>query len=745
MPKSISHYQITGTLGEGGMGIVYAAWDDRLHRPVALKTIRANVSDPAATERLRREARAAARVNHPNICQLYDVGSENGQFYIAMELLEGEPLSSRMAEGPLPLGEAVTITLATLSALDALHRNSLIHRDLKPSNIFLTPHGVKLLDFGLARPLDEHDVQLTTPGMLMGTPRYLAPEQLQGQPADYRGDLFSTGVVLYEMITGEPAFRGRTVPEVVHAVVYDHPPALGGSAAVSAVDRIVHKALAKKPQDRYKTATAMADELRSAISAADTGSVARPPRPITRLIVLPFKMLRPDPEVDFLGFGLADALTTSLSGLDSLLVRSSLAGLQFATEAIDLDAVAKKADVDAILTGTLLRADDQLRVTAQLSEMPGGTVRWSQSMVVRVVDAFQLQDALTSRIVESLSLPLSARDRQVLKQDVPANPKAYEYYLRANQLAYQVRTWSVARDLYKQCLEEDPRYAPAWARIGRLHRIIGMYSGAEPDEAYAQAEEAFTRALSLNPDLSIAHNLYTLQEIETGRVKQAMLRLLDRVRQRTSDPELFAGLVQACRYAGLQRPAIAAHDHARRLDPQIRTAVAHAYLMTGEYEKAIACDQDEPQLIAILAMDLMGDRERAIAHAREQIAPGLPLMFRLFFEGTLAVMENRRDDVRTTGDQLLKLWSLRDPCGTYYFARALAAAEHPEALSMFRRAVEGGFSCAPFFWRDPWLDSLRGNREFVALIAQAEAGYRDAAAAFVAAGGEQMLGPVEQE
>jgi len=743
MPKSISHYQITGTLGEGGMGIVYAAWDDRLNRPVALKTIRANVSDPVATERLRREARAAARVNHPNICQLYDVGSENGQFYIAMELLEGEPLSSRMSEGPLPLGEAVTITLATLSALDALHRNSLVHRDLKPSNIFLTPHGVKLLDFGLARPLDEHDVQLTTPGMLMGTPRYLAPEQLQGQPADHRGDLFSTGVVLYEMITGEPAFRGRTVPEVVHAVVYDHPPALGGSAAVAAVDRIVHKALAKQPQDRYKTATAMADELRSAISSADTGSVARPPRPITRLIVLPFKMLRADPEVDFLGFGLADALTTSLSGLDSLLVRSSLTGLQFATEAIDLDAVAKKADVDAILTGTLLRADDQLRVTAQLSEMPGGTVRWSQSMVVRVVDAFQLQDALTSRIVESLSLPLSAHDRQVLKQDVPANPKAYEYYLRANQLANHVRTWSVARDLYRQCLEEDPRYAPAWARIARLHRIIGMYSGADADEAYAQAEEAFTRALSLNPDLSIAHNLYTLQEIETGRIKQAMLRLLERVRQRTSDPELFAGLVQACRYAGLQRPAIAAHDHARRLDPQIRTAVAHAYLMTGEYEKAIACDQDEPQLIAILAMDLMGDRERAIAHARQQIAPGLPLMFRLFFEGTLAVLENRRDDLRTTGDQLLKMWSLRDPCGTYYFARALAVAEHPEALSIFKRAVEGGFNCAPFFWRDPWIDSLRGNREFDALIAQAESGYRDAAAAFVAAGGEQMLGPVE--
>jgi serine/threonine protein kinase/tetratricopeptide (TPR) repeat protein len=745
MPKSISHYQITGTLGEGGMGIVYAAWDERLNRAVALKTIRANISDPAATERLRREARAAARVNHPNICQLYDVGSEDGQFYIAMELLEGEPLVSRMAEGPLPLQEAATITLSTLSALDALHRHSVIHRDLKPSNIFLTPHGVKLLDFGLARPLDEQDVQLTTPGMLMGTPRYLAPENLLGQSGDHRGDLFSAGVVLYEMITGQPAFNGRSVAEVVHAVVYEHPPALGGSAAVAAVDRIVHKAIAKRPEDRYKSATAMADELRAAMTTADSGSIARPPRPITRLIVLPFRMLRPDPTIDFLGFALADALTTSLSGLDSLLMRSSLTGAQFTGGAIDLEALGKKADVDAVLTGTLLKADDQLRVTAQLAEIPGGTVRWSQSMVVRVGDIFQLQDALTNRIVESLAVPLSARDRQRLKQDVPASAKAYEFYLRANQLAYQAHTWTVARDLYRHCVEEDPRFAPAWARLARLHRVIGMYSGDGTDEAYALAEEAFTRALALNPDLSLAHNLYTLVEIETGRVKHAMIRLLERARQRSSDPELFAGLVQACRYAGLQRPAIAAHDHARRLEPQIRTAVAHAYLMIGDYEKAVAFDQDEPSLIAILALDLMGERERAIAHARQQLGPGPPLLVRLFFEGTLAVLEERRADVLTIAERLLKLWSLRDPCATYYFARSLAAVQHPEALAMFKRAVDGGFNCSAFFNRDPWLDSLRGTPEFTAVIQVAEARYRDAAAAFVAAGGEHMLGPVHQE
>jgi eukaryotic-like serine/threonine-protein kinase len=196
--KTIGPYQITGTLGQGGMGVVYAAWDNRLNRAVALKTIRANDSDPSATERLRREARAGARVNHPNICQLYDIGTEQGQFYIAMELLEGESLASRLEEGAVSLKDAVPITLSVLSALDALHSHGLIHRDVKPSNIFLTPHGVKLLDFGLALAIDLNDPQgrLTMPGTIVGTPRYLCPEQLLGESADNRADVFAVGAVL---------------------------------------------------------------------------------------------------------------------------------------------------------------------------------------------------------------------------------------------------------------------------------------------------------------------------------------------------------------------------------------------------------------------------------------------------------------------------------------------------------------------------------------------------------------------
>ena len=306
MSNKIAHYEITGTLGEGGMGIVYSARDPRLNRSVALKMIRPTSSDPAATERLWREAQAAATVNHPNICQLYDIGEDGGALYLAMEHLEGESLASRLTRGPISLNEAIPMLVAVLSALDALHRRGLMHRDLKPSNIFLTPHGVKLLDFGLARAIqiDVTETRLTLAGVMFGTPQYLPPEQVLGQPVDARGDLFAAGAVLYEMLTGRSPFAGDSLPEIVHKIAYEHLPALGGSPAVAVADRVIHKALAKRPQDRYQSAAAMADELRAPMLLIDSGALSAPVRPMTRLIVLPFRVLRPAAEIDFLAFSL---------------------------------------------------------------------------------------------------------------------------------------------------------------------------------------------------------------------------------------------------------------------------------------------------------------------------------------------------------------------------------------------------------------------------------------------------------
>ena len=332
LPSRYGHYAIERKLGEGGMGIVYAARDEKLHRRVALKTMTVLSQDETARQRFWREARAAASVNHPNICQIYEIGEDKGDLFIAMELLEGAPLSDRLKQGPMNVSETASIGLGMLGALRALHSRGIIHRDLKPSNVFLTPHGVKLLDFGLARPapLGEHDTapELTRAGVVMGTPHYMSPEQVLGQTVDARSDLFAAGAILFEMLAGRPAFVGSSVVAILHATVYEQPPALSGSAAVAAVDRVIRRAIAKKPAERPATAEAMADELRDVHTGDDDTPVTT--RALTRLVVLPFRMLRPDPETDFLAFSLADAITTSLTGIGSLVVRSSATAARFA-------------------------------------------------------------------------------------------------------------------------------------------------------------------------------------------------------------------------------------------------------------------------------------------------------------------------------------------------------------------------------------------------------------------------------
>ena len=729
------------------MGVVYAAHDEQLDRTVAIKTWRSQ-GDAFARERLLREARAAASVSHPNICQLYELGEHDGEIYIAMELLEGEPLSARIAKGPLVVAEAIQIELPVLAALDALHRRGIVHRDLKPSNIFLTPFGVKLLDFGLARPVDtlsaEATMALTMPGTIVGTPQYLAPEQLLGEPVDHRGDLFAAGAVLYEMLTGAPPFGAgsRTLAQVFQAILSDQPPALGGAVSIAAIDRVIHRALQKNPAQRYESASAMADDLRAVLRLAESGPVARAQQ-LRRLIVLPFRVLRPDTETDFLAFSLADAITSSLSSLDSLVVRSSVTASRFAGNDADLETIAAKTDVDLVLTGTLLRASDQLRVNTQLVEAPGGAVVCSHSSQVPLGDIFALQDELSRRVVEALALPLSARDEQRLRRDVPATPKAYEYYLRANELSAKPNNWAIARTLYLECVAEDPNYAPAWARLGRVNRVLGTYSGLDAGDYYEQAKNAFTRALELNPDLSLAHNLYTNFEVEIGQAEAAMQRLVRRAHDRTGDPELFAGIVQACRYCGLLDASIAAYEHASRLDPQIRTSVAHAYLALADYDRALATNVEDPRVLDAYSLAALGRTDEAVALLREVDSTPLPRLFRLYVQGLLGLFEGNRDralhSLRTFSDET----AMRDPCGWYYAGRALAYLGQAEtAVTYLQRSVSGGFFCYPWLARDPWIDSVRHRADFRALLEEAEARHRRARDTFLSVRGDELLGIV---
>ena len=296
LPARIGPYRVTRKLGEGGMGVVYAAMDEKLHRPVAVKTIRDAGADTAARERFWREARAAAAVSHPNICQLYDIAEDGDQLFLVMELLEGQPLSEKLQAGSVSPHDALSLLLPVLEALEALHARGIVHRDLKPSNVFVTSYGVKLLDFGLARPV-AGDVAATAPdltlaGQVVGTPAYMAPEQLDGSPVDVRADLFAAGVLLFEMVAGRSPFAAATTMASMHAVLYERPPALTGSAAVEALDRVVRRALEKKPADRYQSAAEMAAAARVADGADDSGQMVRAVA-VTRLVVLPFRVVPP--------------------------------------------------------------------------------------------------------------------------------------------------------------------------------------------------------------------------------------------------------------------------------------------------------------------------------------------------------------------------------------------------------------------------------------------------------------------
>jgi serine/threonine protein kinase/tetratricopeptide (TPR) repeat protein len=745
---SVGHYRIVRKIGEGGMGEVFEARDERLGRKVAIKVLRETQGGGEMHKRLWREGQSLARVSHPNICQIFDADQDGDTLFLVLELLDGRSLGERLAEGPLAPTEAGGIVCEVLSALEALHGLGIVHRDLKPSNIFLTPHGVKLLDFGLARlyaaaaggaDASRTVSALTGPGMLAGTPQYMSPEQASGLAVGPASDLFAAGAVLYEMLTGRRAFQGETCVDVLYQVVHGDPAPPSGAWEAEALGRVARRALAKRPDDRYASATEMARAVGTALKPENGSGRGAELRTVTRLIALPFRALRRDDETDFLTYSLPDSIGTSLSGIDSLIVRSMLSAARFEGQSPDPRRIAAEADVDAILTGTLLRAGAQVRVACQLVEAPSGTVLWSETAQVRMEDLFALQDGLVQRIVQSLMLPLTERERHALRSDVPASAKAYEYYLRANQLTLsrKIEEMTLARDLYLQCVEEDPKYAPAWARLGRVHRFLEKFRDEGPD-TFERSDAAFQRAFALNPDLGLAHNLYTPIECDEGRASQAMVRLLDRAQRRGNDPDLYAGLVQACRYAGELEASIAADERARRLDVQMVTSVAHTWFVLGEYQQTLDhYGMKGGYYLDCAALAALGRNDEALARMRQRVATGtvhaimesLHAILEGDFGRALRAIEDREGMTR------------KDPESQFYSARHLAwIGERERATAKLSRVMDMGFLGAYSVGRDPWLEPLRGLPQFEALAEEAERRRLKTHADFVAAGGERILG-----
>jgi class 3 adenylate cyclase/TolB-like protein len=482
------------------------------------------------------------------------------------------------------------------------------------------------------------------------------------------------------------------------------------------------------PDDRHATPAVVA--------------AAAPAQP--RLIVLPFRLLRTDPEVDFLAFGLADAITTSLSGIRSVIVRSSLTAQSLAGDHVDIRALAAQADVDLVLTGTLLRAGDRLRVTAQLTDALDGRVLWSEAQQGTMNDLFQLQDELSQRIVSSLATPLSARDHRILTGDVPASAQAFELYLRANELAVRPESWTLARELYNAALAEDPAYAPAWARLGRVHRVLSKFSTDPAVTRHERhlAEQAFRRALELNPDLPIAHNLYAQHQVDSGRPREAMLRLLELIRVGGPNAEVYAGLVHALRYCGLLEESLAAHHAARRVDPAVLTSVEYTLLGLGQWEQLLATGRATLGSPVETALAALGRYDEALAgvQANNQRFQGMAASFA---ELQIAAVTAMRDGAPLrVPDRLRHVFdSFPDAEGKFLAARCMAGAGAIEDAVALLIGVVPYYYCDAQLRDDPWLNRFRSHPQYETLLARAAENRERALTAYFEASGPELIEP----
>jgi serine/threonine-protein kinase len=496
-------YEILSAIGAGGMGEVYRARDTRLDRLVAIKVLPQGLAvEQPARERFQREARAASALNHPNICTVYDVGTDPP--FIAMELLDGETLQQRLARGLLDVRSSIEIVCAIADGLDAAHTKGIVHRDIKPANIFLTMHGPKILDFGLAkaasRPVavDERtrpaDALLTNPGLTVGTVAYMSPEQAQGKPVDARSDMFSVGLVLYEMLSGRRAFVGDTDLATLAAIVRDEPPPCD---APIEIQRVVMRCLRKAPADRFQT---MAD-----LKAALAHAAERPGQQQPSIAVLPFADMSAAKDQEWFSDGLAEEIINALTHIPGLRVIARTSAFAFKGKQEDIRRIAEALGVAHVLEGSVRKASNRIRVTAQLITAADGSHLWSERYDRELADVFAVQDEIAQAIAAVLQVKL-AGEPTAIRRHVPTLP-AYEAFLRAQHYAAKQTQDSLTRaqDCYEQAIALDPEFALAHSSLGWSWFMLAYLGLRTAHETVPLVRAAAQRALDLDPSIPEAH------------------------------------------------------------------------------------------------------------------------------------------------------------------------------------------------------------------------------------------------
>jgi serine/threonine-protein kinase len=644
--ERLLHYRITEKIGEGGMGVVYRAFDERLDRYVAIKMLLPGAVAAADRRRVVQEAKTTSSINHPNIVTIYDVTSSDGNFFIVMELVEGTPLHHTASFGTMGVAEFIRIASQIADGVSGAHEHSVIHRDLKPSNILVTPEKrVKILDFGVAkliRPISETDVTLTQEGKVAGTVGYMSPEQIAGGKISAASDVFSMGIVFFEMLTGKRPFRGETAGAVMGAILHKEPVALSNERPGLPIEleRLIFLCLRKDPQHRTETAASVHQALESIRSGLTSGgsvhSVSRlkaldPAAPA--LVVLPFNNLTSDKENDYFSDGLAEEIINALTRVPKLRVTARASAFAFRGSDYNIEEIGAKLKVDYILEGGVRRVHDRLRVTVNLIKVSDGVQLWSERYDRMMTDIFEVQDEISAAVAEKLRVHLAGEATQELEPVKRANVEAYKLYLKG-RFYWNRRSGANLRrgiECFSQALEIEPVYAEPWVGLADSYNLLGYYAGP-PKDLFPKARHAAEKALEIDPvsagahaSLGFASLFYDWDWAKADREFKLALHL---------DPDNSrAHHWRAWYYFAARRTkeAVASMQHAHDRDPLapiVNDHLAFSYSLAGMNEKALhqlrqAIDLDNSFFLSHYWMGwvylAMNDPVRAIAPLQRSV------------------------------------------------------------------------------------------------------------------------------
>jgi len=658
LPATIAHYKLTSKLGAGGMGEVYRATDTRLDREVAIKILPAELADdPERLARFTREAKVLASLNHPNIATIF--GVEEGA--LVMELIEGDTLVERIAKGPIPVEEAARIADQIVDALEYAHARGVIHRDLKPANVKAASR-VKVLDFGLAKVQEtvESDTTITgatQAGTILGTAAYMSPEQAAGKPVDARSDVFSFGVLFYEMLSGKRAFSEATPISSMAAILHKEPRPLREIAPHVQVEleSIVTRCMAKDPSARYpgmgQVKQAMHELAQPAARQSEIASIA----------VLPFANLSADKENEYFSDGLAEEILIALSQVEDLRVAARSSSFSFKGRSVEMAEIASKLRVANILDGSVRRAGNRVRVTVQLVDARNGFQLWSERYDRQMEDIFAVQDEIARAIAEQLKVTLGAAVKPATK-----NLEAYELYLKGRHLWNQRSPSTVALGMkcFQQAIELDPQFAPAWSGLADCYGVLRVYGWISHEGGKAPALAAVSRAASLAPELwevNFSRALYTFYFVRNWREAGPHFQKALEINPRSSLAQAYYGMFLALD----RRPeeALAHVTLACQLDPLspfIHGLAALSFVISGRFELALRYAQQALELqedylfgnwATGLSLSLLDRNEEAVETLEKVVAASrAPIYMGLL--GKAYANAGRRDDANRVLQEL---------------------------------------------------------------------------------------------